>query len=342
MSMTLDASQLPKYATNLGYEVMADAYQPELAIYPRLGRVIPVSAMSDAPYGHKAVGLVGAGTPTRRRDGQKVSAQSMGEGYPWQLACEEYADEIGIPDALLEAADAQRRVTSLITEFVTTYSRNAMVQKETFVAGMFQKGTIAAGSTTYFDNGYPGNPDANAGKIYDGKPWFAASSNEHPFKQYTPTGSEGVNLNVSLALDATGLDAAFRAINVTNALDERGKRIALTPRKLLVPAILRTTALQLLNSELLPGAANNDINANRGLVEPIISPYLTDDASAASTAAWWLGTDDFGLTIVDSGAPVLTTYRDDSTKTTMVQLSYRFGAAVHDWRMAFAANKATS
>lgn len=337
MTMTLDPSQLPKYATNLGYEVMADAYQTETAIYPRLGRVIPVAALSDSPYGHKAVGLVGAGTPTKRLDGQRVSAQSMGEGYPWQMACHEYADEIGIPDALLEAADAQRRVTTLITQFVSTYSRNALVQKETFVAGMFQKGTLSAGSTAYFDNGYAGNPDANAGKIYDGKPWFAASGNAHPFKQYTATGSEGINLVVSQALTAANLDVAYRAINVTNALDERGKRISLTPRKLLVPAALRTTALQIINSELLPGAANNDINPNRGLVEPIISPYLTDDADA-----WWLGTDDFGLDIADSGAPVLTTYRDDSTKTTMVQLSYRFGAAVNDWRMAYCSNKATS
>lgn len=337
MTMTLDPSQLPKYATNLGYEVVASEYSEAAAIYPRLGRVIPVAALSDAPYGHKAVGIVGAGTPTKRLDGQRVAAQSMGEGYPWQLACHEYADEIGIPDSLLEAADAQRRVTSLITEFVTTYSRAAIVQKETFVAGLFQKGTLSAGSTLYFDNGYVGNPDANAGKIYDGKPWFAASGNAHPFKQYTATGSEGINLVASQALTAANLDVAYRAINVTNAIDERGKRISLMPRKLVVPAALRTTALQILNSEMLPGSANNDINPNRGLVEPIINPYLTDN-----TDAWWLGTEDFGLTIVDSGAPVLKVYPDPATKTTMVQLSYRFGAAVHDWRMAYASNKATS
>jgi hypothetical protein len=335
--MTLSASQLPRYATDLGYEVMASEYNPAAAIYPQISRVIAVANLSDAPYGHRAISLVGAGTPTPRRDGQPVAAQTMGEGYPWQLAATEYADEIGIPDALLEAQDAQGRVVRLITEFVTTYSRNAIIQKDGLVADMFQRGTIAAGDVAIFDNGDPGNPDPQRGFIYDGKPWFAASGNAHPFKSHTAAGAQGVNLTASLALSGANLDTVFTAMTTTNAIDERGKRISVMPRKLMVPAGLRTTALQTLNSELQPGSANNDINANRGLLTPIVNPYLTDDADA-----WFVGTDDFGLTVVDSGAPVLTTYRNDSTKCTMVQLSYRFGCSVHNWRFAYAANKATT
>jgi len=75
----------------------------------------------------------------------------------------------------------------------------------------------------------------------------------------------------------------------------------------------------------------------KGTLEPLIHPYLTDDADA-----WWVTTADAGVDVYDSGAPSVTVYRDDSRKVHIVQCAYRFGAGVRDFRGAYCANKAAS
>ena len=334
---SLSATEIPKFATNLGYRIIAEKYQPETALYPQFTNVMGIAMLSDAPYGDKSVGMVGAGTPTPRGDGELVQSQRMGEGYPVLIRTQEFADEISIPDALLEAQDAQARVERLITIFTTTYSRNAIIQKDEFIAGMLQKGTLAAGSLDYFDGSYAGNADPYPKFIYDGKPWFAASGNAHPLKAATNAGSQGINLTASLALSATNLDTVLTAMTVTNAIDERGKRVLVQPARLIVPRQLRTTALQILQSDGSPADSTNAINALKGTLQPLVHPMLTDD-----TDAWWVATADAGLDVFDSGAPEVRTYRDESRRCTVVQLAYRFGAGVRDWRGAYCANKATS
>lgn len=334
---SLSPTEIGKYAINLGYEVVASAYQPDQLYFPKFTRVIPIAAMMDAPYGHKSIGLVSGATPRPRRDGEEIQAGRMAESYPWQLATTEYADSLKIPDSLLQAANAQRRVQSLIETFVSEFSKRAGILKDQFIADMLQKGTLAAGSVDFFNDGYVGQAAISPGKIYDGKPWFAASGNAHPLKAANNTGAQGVNLTASLALSATNLDTATTAMSQTNAVDEAGKRILITPRWLVVPRQLRTTALQILQSEGSPADATNAINPMRGMLEPLIHPFLTDD-----TDAWWVLTGDAGVTVADSGAPVIVTYREEETMSTVVQASFRFGAAVNDWRGAYCANKATS
>lgn len=334
---SLSPTEIGKYAINLGYEVVASTYQPDELYFPKFTRVIPISAMIDAPYGHKSVGLVSNATPRKRVDGEEIQAGRMAESYPWQLATSEYADSLKIPDSLLEAAGAQRRVDSLIQSFITNFTKRAMILKDEFIAGMLQKGTLSAGSLDYFNDGYVGQSAISPKFIYDGKPWFAASGNAHPLKAATNAGSQGVNLTASLALSATNLDTVTTAMSVTNAIDEVGKRILIQPKWLVVPRQLRTTALQILQSEGSPADSTNAINPMRGMLEPLIHPFLTDD-----TSAWWVLTADAGVTVADSGAPVIEQYRDYETKSTVVQASFRFGAAVNDWRGAYCADKTAS
>ena len=292
---SISAASIAKYVIDLGYEVMADSYVPQSEVWREVtSNVIPVAGLHDAPYGHRGLTMVGVGEPTPYFDGQEVAKQTIGEGYAFQLNAQQYADELVIPDAVLEAANAQQRVQTLTQLFIQRYSANASVIKDRKIAGMLQKGTIAAGSATFFDNSYPGAPDANAGFIYDGKPWFAASGNNHPLKASSTT---LFNLIAANPLTAANFDTAYTAMTATNAVDER----------------------------------------NKGLVRLVVNRYLTDDSDA-----WWLASDTAGLIVVDSGAPILTTYRDESRKCTVLQAAFRFGATVTDWRHAFACNKATT
>ena len=105
-----------------------------------------------------------------------------------------------------------------------------------------------------------------------------------------PLVSGGTNSNrpaTQADLNETSLEAAV--IQISNWTDERGLLIAAKPRKLIIPPDLQFVATRLLQTELRPGTADNDINAlkTNGVVPNghTINNYLTD------TDAWFLLTD---------------------------------------------------
>ena len=105
-----------------------------------------------------------------------------------------------------------------------------------------------------------------------------------------PLVSGGTNSNrptTGADLNETSLEAAV--IQVAGWTDERGLLIAAKPRKLILPADLQFVATRLLDTDLRPGTADNDINALRtnGSVPEgySVNHYLTD------TNAWFLLTD---------------------------------------------------
>jgi len=115
----------------------------------------------------------------------------------------------------------------------------------------------------------------------DGVALFSAS---HPLV------SGGTNSNTQSTaadLNETSLEAAV--IQIGKWTDERGLMIAARPQSLVIPPDLQFVAARVMQSELRPGTADNDINAVRSMgVVPggtIVNHYLTD------TDAWFLLTD---------------------------------------------------
>lgn len=334
---SLDITQIPKLALDLGYAFLADEYQPDTEHFRRFCDVAPTAIANSAPYGHRAVSMAGLGDLSEIEDGQEIPADTMGEGYPVYGKIRRWTTRVSIPDRVTEAFNARAQVEALVSQFASEAAKQASIKKDLFIAGMFQKGTLSAGSAQFFDNSFGGQADPYPAFIYDGKPLFAASGNAHPLKFATNTGAQGVNLTVSSALSATTLDSAYTAMSTTNAIDERGNRILNIPRRLMVGPSLRATAMTILDSQLLPGTAQNDINYNRGVVDLVVNPYLTDDSDA-----WWLLGDGAGVQVLDDGAPMLSTARDELRKVTHLIAEVRFGAFVKNWRKAAAYNKAAS
>ena len=105
-----------------------------------------------------------------------------------------------------------------------------------------------------------------------------------------PLVSGGTNSNrpaVAADLNEASLEAAV--IQIAGWTDERGLLIAAKPSKLVIPPALQFVATRLLDSELRPGTADNDINAmnNNGTIPGgyTVNNYLTD------TNGWFLMTD---------------------------------------------------
>ena len=105
-----------------------------------------------------------------------------------------------------------------------------------------------------------------------------------------PLVSGGTNSNTPATpadLNETSLEAAV--IQIAAWTDERGLLIAAKPRKLVVPPSLQFVATRLLETELRPATADNDINAMRSMGSIpggyTVNNYLTDNN------AWFLMTD---------------------------------------------------
>ena len=109
----------------------------------------------------------------------------------------------------------------------------------------------------------------------DGVPLIA---NNHPLA----TGGTFSNvLAVAADLNETSLEQSL--IDIAGFVDERGLKIALSGRKMIIPKELQFTAERIMKSPLRSGTADNDINAimNMGMVPEgyRVNHFLTDTDS---------------------------------------------------------------
>jgi len=106
----------------------------------------------------------------------------------------------------------------------------------------------------------------------------------HPLKSGGTFSNQGA---ANADLNETSLEAAL--IQIADWTDERGLRISVMPRKLIIPNGLQFTAERLLTSQLRPGTGDNDPNAIRqmGMIPEgySVNNYLSDPR------AWFIRTD---------------------------------------------------
>ena len=329
---SVDISQVPELVNDSGYPVMFEQYGAVPLVYPLLGKIIKPGDLSAPFYAHKEGVIEGFEQFKEREDGQEIEAGTFNSAYSWYMKCRQYSRSIKIPGRMLKASDARAKVGSLVRKFAEGMGKNARIYKEDFIADMFQKGSLTAGSAAFFDGSSNGiQTDPYPKYIYDGLPWFDTA--------HTLTGSTSTfgNHTVSLALNHANLQTVLTTMTSTNAVNERGERVVVSPTVIMVPPGLDYTAKVILQSVQLSGSANNDINVLSGALIPIVNRALDD---GASTSSWWVGEAGEGLEITDSGAPKLRTAYDPDADVVKVYAEFEFGAAVSNWRRWYCANKA--
>ena len=329
---SISLSAIPELLGQEVYPVMFQKYDDVEKLYPMLGQVDTI----DLGFkGTKGTVITNLGQPIEVRDGEEIPADSMEKAYTWFLKGRGFGRRIDIPLDDLAANDATDAVIGKLRQAAQDWGEGFATFKEEKIAGMFQSGTIAAGSLPYFDGTHDGQDDPYPKFVYDGKPWFAATGNGHPLSASTAT---PFNLTASLSLTQANLQTVMTAIQDTNAIDDRGRKVIIRPDTLLVPKGLEFTAKTIINSNLVSGSANNDANVVQGALDVMPWRFLSDSASASS---WWVGQRGRGLMIKDSGRPVLTVDVDQKRRVVSFIAYGKFGAAVNDWRFWYAANKAT-
>mgnify|MGYP003116989149 CR=1 FL=1 len=159
----------------------------------------------------------------------------------------------------------------------------------------------------------------------------AAAVLNNAFNTANPIG-DGAALCSAADLNETSLEQML--IDIAGMTDERGLKIAVRGMKLLIPKELQFIAERLINSNLRPGTADNDINATKsmGMIPDgaVVNHFFTD------TDAWWIKTD------VPNGfkhferTPIRTAMEGDfDTGNMRFKARERYSFGVSDWRCVF-------
>jgi len=130
-----------------------------------------------------------------------------------------------------------------------------------------------------------------------------------------------------------GLGALQTAIINFDALeDDQGKKMRARPVKLFYDPQNQFLVEELLKSEGKPFTANNEVNAIRGMLQPMKLHYLTDSSS------WFIKGDlgeEFDLRYFNRTPPSMRSFDDERTKSSIFTVATRFVASADAWQNIF-------
>ena len=247
--------------------------------------------------------LAGFGLAPVKSEGGSISYDTTVNGYLKRYTNVTYGLGFIVTQEAVEdnqyKAQAEARVKAL--------RRSMRHTKETVFANVLNRAT---------DSAYAGG---------DGKELLAT---DHP----TSNGTQSNELSVAADLSEAALEDMF--IQIMNATDTRGLRIALKPRKLIVPPNLAFEAERIVKSNLQNDSANNAINAvkSMGMLPEgvMIWSFLTD------TDQWFVKTDaSNGLKGLNRRALSLEKDGDFETGNFKHKATERYAAGWTDWRGIF-------
>ena len=203
--------------------------------------------------------LAGFGQAPVKDEGSAVSYDTANEVYTARYSHE----TIALAFAITEEAVEDNLYDRLSSRYTRALARSMANSKQVKAASVLNNA---------FNSSYAGG---------DGKELCAT---DHP----TLGGGNFRNeLTTSADLNETSLEQAL--IDIAAFIDERGLKIAVQGRKLIVPSELQFVAERLMVSNLRVGTADNDVNAikSMGAIPEgyVVNHYLTD------ADAWFIKTD---------------------------------------------------
>ena len=250
---------------------------------------------------HEEVVLYGMGAAPKLADGQAITYDEGGQLYVQRYTYDVYGLAFALTKVLVEDGDHIRLGSTMSKHLALAMDETL----ETVTCNHLNRA---------FTSGYNGG---------DGVSLISAS---HPV-----IGGVQTNVLTSAALSQTSLEQAL--IQVRQASDSRGKRIRVTPKKLVIHPSNMLTAEVLLKSVLRTGTNNNDINpvkTTTSLSDAVVMSRMT------SPTAWFVQTD------VRDGLKVLWRRKlekamegDFETDSVRYKSTMRFGSGWTDWRSMY-------
>lgn len=248
--------------------------------------------------------ITGFGLAMVKPEGTAISYDSHSQGVTTTIRNVTY----GLGFVVTEEEGDDNKYKEVATFRATALGFSGRQTKEIVAANMINRG---------FSSSYPGG---------DGKELFAT---DHP----TQSGSQSNELNPAADLSEAALETML--IQISNARNSRGMRIGLKGQKLVVPPELQFEAERIVNSNLRPGTANNDVNAMKsmGMLPDGVFVWQYMDQG-----------DDFfiktnlpkgGGTLYQRKAPSFKKDNDFDTCNDKNKFTERYALGYGDWRWAY-------
>lgn len=247
--------------------------------------------------------LSGFGTAPVKSEGGSISFDDAQETFTARYTHETIALAFSITEEAVE--------DNLYDRLATRYTR-------ALARSMSQTKQIKAASVL-------NNAFSTAAPVGDGA---ALCSAAHP----SLTGNQSNKLSVAADLNETSLEQML--INIAGLTDERGLKIAVRGMKLIIPKELQFIAERVINSNLRPGTADNDINAMKsmGMLPDgaVVNHFLTD------TDNFFIKTDAPNGFKMFQRTPLKTAMEGDfDTGNMRFKARERYSFGVSDWRAVY-------
>lgn len=247
--------------------------------------------------------LTGFGGAPGKAEGGSITYEEAGESYTARYTME----TIALAFAITEEAVEDNLYDKLSTRYTKALSRSMAHTKQVKAAAVLNN-SFAAGSP-----------------IGDGAELVSAS---HP----TVTGNQSNVLATPADLNETSLEEML--IRIQDFRDEKGLRVAVQGKKLIVPKEQQFTAERILVSSLRVGTADNDTNAMKSMgMLPggyCVNNFLLDPD------AFWIKTDAPDGFKYFNRIPVYTKMEGDfDTGNMRFKARARYVFGVSDWRCVF-------
>lgn len=203
--------------------------------------------------------LMGFGLAVEKHEGASIIYDTSGEIYRTRVLYRRWALGFAITEDAIDDAEVIN-----VGMVMSTHLARAMAEtKEIVHVDILNRAANTA---------YPGG---------DGKPLYAT---DHPL------GGGGTFSNYLPATELSDYSLKQALIAVRTAPDERGHKISLKARRLIVPPDNEYVAYEIMRSEKVAGTANNNVNSIRSLgrfmeAEPVVMTRLT------SPKSWYIQTD---------------------------------------------------
>lgn len=245
---------------------------------------------------HEEVVLHGFGAAPIVPDGQAVTYDEGGQLYVKRYTYDVFGLAFALTKVLVEDGDHIR--------IGTTFSKH-----------------LAQSMTESFETSTANHVNRAFTSGYNGGDGVVLCSASHPVISGVQS-----NLLTSAALSQTSLEQAV--IQIRQAQDARGKKIRLTPKKLVVHPANMIQSEVLLKSVLRAGTSNNDVNVLKNLaLDPVVISRLT------SANAWFVQTDARdGLKVLWRRKLEKAMEGDFETDSVRYKATMRVGSGWTEWR----------
>jgi hypothetical protein len=264
------------------------------------------------------VSAIGMGKLVEKTESSPLIARNPMEGYPVYGKNRTFGDLIQMT---YESVEDNQKVGDILKATSQTWGFTVPETLDNFYAKPYNYAGYTSGHDIFNATITGVCADPSGLFIYDGKPLVALSGNNH-----TSKGGGTYYNGTANTLTYGYLQDAYTLMASTNAFNEKDEKINITADTLLVPAALRFTGTELLNSEKQPWVSTNTASSVQNIVKLVVWNELTD------TNAWFLLKAKMGMVAMDREAMAIDFWQDPTTKNFMASCQVRFGLLINNFR----------